>query len=480
MQTKPHAPGAGPIDEAAGEAAGEATGEAPGEATGEAPGDAVESGAGLVLRVLGSDLASLPQVAGFDYVLDPAAPLDCIAVIEPVPAEILQALLRENPLAPVAVFGHAQEQAPRADFSAPAPTLVALRQAHIAFGGICRRLAELPPLAEHPDRDALLPLALAHTRQAPIDAAWNPDRKDAVWYPLLGAVAAPRQQLESLAGFDLLQRRFFRRASVCDRCASSRLCAYEACVECGGGCLAEEEIVHHYACGHEAAESAFLSGRELICPKCRKELRHLGVDYDKPGSVVSCGDCGKIMAEPRVAFDCLDCGHATPGDGIKTVDWFHYDLTQAGVAALHDGRLPYLSFRDLLTPFSRAYPVHDFVMLARESLRVAARYDRPFSLMAVSVTNAEALRDQYGSGRLAAAFRMVVDLFVETVREADRITATGDQRVLIALPETPESNAAVLMKRFEERVRDAIELPVALESAVATGQAAHDLIEACE
>jgi GGDEF domain-containing protein len=381
-------------------------------------------------------------------------------------------------LAPVAAFGTFDEL--RSDFAAPSLTTVTLRHALNAFRPILQRLEEIPDLTGHPDHDGLLVLGLAYTRQKPVEATWNPRQSDALWYPLLGPVPAARRRLEGLAELDLLHRRFFKRASICGRCGSSRLSAYEACIECGGGHLAEEEIVHHYACGHEAAESTFLVERDLVCPKCRKELRHLGVDYDKPGMIVACGGCGTVMAEPQVAFDCLDCGHATPGDGIETIDWFHYDLTHDGIAAVHDGRLPHIDFANLLTPFSRAYPVRDFVMLARECLNVAERYDRPFALVEVSVTNAEELRDNFGSDRLTATFRMIVDVFAESVREVDLIAATADQRIILVLPETPEASALILTNRFEETVKETIELPVQLENTVATGKAAADILENCQ
>ncbi len=444
-----------------------------------AAGGAADAGAAaLAMLVIGAEDAAPPNVQGVTYVTEPEKQFDCVALIDSVSPARAQAALAaaRNLLAPVALFGFFEGT--RADFSAPSLTPVTMQQAIAVLRPIRDRLVEIPSIEGTPDQDGLLVLGFAHTRRKSIEAEWRPAEREAVGYPLLGAAPAMRRQLESLAELGLLHRRFFKRTNICGRCASSRLCAYEACMQCGCGQLNEEEIIHHYACGHEAAQSGFLRDRDLICPKCKKELRHFGVDYDKPGVVVACRDCGKVMAEPRVAFDCLDCGHTTPGDGIETTDWYHYDLAADGVAALLEGRLPHLDFAELLAPQLRTYPLRDFVLLTRESLRVAARYDRPFSMMSVAVTNREALGSEHGAARTAAAFRLMVDVFAESVREADLVAVGADQTVLIALPETSAEHGRAVARRFEDAVTNIVDLPIALHIRVEEGEAAVDLVEA--
>ena len=73
--------------------------------------------------------------------------------------------------------------------------------------------------------------------------------------------------------------------------------------------LAQQPIVHHYRCGWQEPEQRFIKGRAVICPKCRRELRHYGVDYDKPGSVLVCRSCQKAKPDPVVQFVCLDCAN---------------------------------------------------------------------------------------------------------------------------------------------------------------------------
>ena len=92
----------------------------------------------------------------------------------------------------------------------------------------------------------------------------------------------------------------------------------------------EETLIHHFRCGWQDGKSHLTQGRLLVCPKCHRELRHLGVDYDKPGMIVMCRTCKATNSEPVVRFACLDCSAATPSADAASTDWYNYDLTEDG------------------------------------------------------------------------------------------------------------------------------------------------------
>lgn len=431
----------------------------------------------LRLLVLGGDMAELPVLKEVAYVSDIKSGFDAAAVIEPYPAAQVAATLRSggNPLAPVVTFGLYGDL--RADFTAPIASPVTLRQAFATLGPIAEQLSELPDIAGHPDEDGLFALGLAHSRRKNFEAAWNPRRQDGIWYPFLGPVSKPRRRLEMLAELGLLRRKFFKRVNACGQCGSARLNAFEACVSCSSAQLSEEDLVHHYPCGYKAAEAEFVSDRDLNCPKCLKALRHLGVDYDRPGTVLTCVDCKTVMADPVIVLECMDCNHANPGNGVETVDWFNYELTPEGVTAFMDGRLPHLDFTALLSPLPRTYPLRDFVLLVREGIKVAQRYERPFSMMSITVANRGALDREYGVAQTAAAFRAMIDIFAANMREVDFMSANRSQSAVVAMPETPESNAEALATRLRKTVAESIELPIELLVRVASGDAAASMLE---
>ena len=34
-----------------------------------------------------------------------------------------------------------------------------------------------------------------------------------------------------------------------------------------------------------------MRGGDLVCPKCNRQLRHIGVDYEKPSKLFTCFNC---------------------------------------------------------------------------------------------------------------------------------------------------------------------------------------------
>jgi hypothetical protein len=273
---------------------------------------------------------TLPALAGISCRTTPGSPCAGILMLGPVtPAQLADALIEvPDPAVPIADF--AGNQGLRCDFVSERLDPPAIAAFHDLSTPIWRRLAELPFRAAREDRAELTLLRIAYSRDAAIEASFAPDSRLLVDYRLLGRISAARQRLEALADLDLLRRRFFTRTHACGLCQSARLHAYEACPACGGGNLVDEPIVHHYRCGSQAPESRFVDGRLLVCPKCRRELRHFGVDYGKPGIAIVCRGCGAVEDEPVANFTCLDCTAVTPSADSTATDWYHYTLRMKG------------------------------------------------------------------------------------------------------------------------------------------------------
>src|SRR5262249_38522415 len=173
-------------------------------------------------------------------------------------------------------------------------------------------------------------------------------------------------------------------------------------------------------------------GRALIGPKCRRELRHFGVDYGKPGIAVRCRACGAVSDEPVANFACLDCAATTPTGESRSADWYHYDLTEDGIRTLRDGCLPRLTGPGVGDDTRRTFSRSEFRLLAAEAMRVAERHGRPF---AVGRLSAETKRELVSPQR-EAAFSLAVEIAIGWVRESDFVAADGALSILVGLPET--------------------------------------------
>jgi CheY-like chemotaxis protein len=163
-----------------------------------------------------------------------------------------------------------------------------------------------------------------------IDASRPSCVRFAGFFPATEAVAAA----ERLARHGLLKRKFADRFHACAACASHRLNVREECAGCRSPDLSESALLHHFKCAYQGPEEEFRSGTHLICPKCRRHLRHYGGDYDKPGNVLKCGQCGSWSADPAIGFSCLDCAAHMDGEAAVQRDLFSYALTDRAVALL--------------------------------------------------------------------------------------------------------------------------------------------------
>jgi hypothetical protein len=152
---------------------------------------------------------------------------------------------------------------------------------------------------------------------------------------------------ERLVMRGLLTKTLRDKLNSCPSCASSRINVREECDACHSINIDDVPIVHHFECGYQAPLTDFVapsslmfgskaSADSLCCPKCTTALKHFGVDYDQPGHLISCRDCGHQTGEAAIGFVCLDCATQSTTEQIKTHRVYDYALTNAGKAVAFD------------------------------------------------------------------------------------------------------------------------------------------------
>lgn len=426
----------------------------------------VATGGELPFLVLGGAHPPVPGTAFGAPIGASCAGVVLVGAVDPVELAVALDGL-PDPAVPVIDFGGNRHI--RSDIAGAAFDEGMASELRARLAPIYRRLESMPFRSAPDDRAELTILRLAWSRDCAIEAGYDPDVTAAVGYRLLGRGPSHRELLENLSSLGLLRRRHFTRTHLCAHCDSARLNALETCSSCGGADLGEEPIVHHYRCGWQAPESAYLRDHALICPKCRRELRHHGVDYDKPGVALVCHACGKASSDAALKFACLDCGRETTTADARSVDWYHYDLTEDGVRALETGRVPRFDIREQLEGHPRAFGDREFALLVREGLRVARRYQRPFALGRIALLNADAMRRDHGVTRADEAFRRAADSIAEALRDSDFIRLEDSRSVLIGFPETTETAVLSTLCRIGEQAKAAVDLPIEFSVSAAEG-----------
>lgn len=115
--------------------------------------------------------------------------------------------------------------------------------------------------------------------------------------------------------------------AACPRCGSLILKIMLKCPNCQGQSLIKSDILVHYECGFSAPVEEFhqREGRYL-CPRCRKELKRVGIDYGRPGIGFKCQICGQVFQYPMVVLSC-DNGHEFRIDEVELKHYPSYRLS---------------------------------------------------------------------------------------------------------------------------------------------------------
>ncbi len=112
---------------------------------------------------------------------------------------------------------------------------------------------------------------------------------------------------------------------VCRKCNATSFKVMRRCPNCNSLSLRRGMIIQHLTCGYTELESVFAE-RNYVCPKCKKKLRALGVDYIKPGIHYVCNDCGSITQYPTILLKCWTCGELQTLDEAKYMEVSTYLL----------------------------------------------------------------------------------------------------------------------------------------------------------
>ncbi|MBI5441570.1 MAG: hypothetical protein HY900_10225 [Deltaproteobacteria bacterium] len=270
--------------------------------------------------------------------------------------------------------------------------------------------------------------------------------------------------LAELAGLGLFRGRFRDRVHVCPYCDRAAISFREVCGTCRSANLAVEETVHHFRCGHVAPERSFRRGGDLVCPKCSRLLRHVGVDYDRPNQVAVCEPCGALNTDPEVECLCFSCRKLFTPEFSKKQDIRSYSLTLDGAAAAEKGALPARSLAELLREAFRTVTRQTFEDLLRVAASLRARHGRTYQVVRIAVENCEELAREAGSADCMATLRAFVELLKGILRETDVILTEGEAVFRVLFLETEREGVERALERVTRAVSERVTPPLRLRA----------------
>jgi CheY-like chemotaxis protein len=284
-----------------------------------------------------------------------------------------------------------------------------------------------------------------------LEPRYDPTAKEYVCYNTMLDFRSIEKEIRDLLTQGFVERSFYDRFHMCGQCGSSHFNIREQCVECGSSHLSEEFYLHHFKCAYQGPESDFRMEDDLVCPKCRMELSHFSVDYDKPGSMMQCQDCSHATSEPNIGFVCMDCEAQYDGDTVRARDVYSYELTNQGSdfaiagRALFDGKSATLRFTEL--------PLELIVSMNAE-LKEYEADQTPFSLLNISYRNEREVDRTQGARMFEKSRDHILENLRNTARKKDLVIKGHNCDFMLLKATDPEEARAGLDELSAEATAD--------------------------
>jgi len=320
--------------------------------------------------------------------------------------------------------------------------------------------AHIERLPRSPRDAGLTMLQFMYTRGRDIEVKVDAESPIAYRFPLAEGllqcdVLETQSVLQDLAVRGLLEARHVDRVFTCPSCLGYQVPVKELCPECKSTHLGVEESIHHFRCGYVGPESDYSVDGAKQCPKCFSAIRHIGVEYNRPGRFSICRQCNFWAADPELAAWCANCDqYHSPAD-LVPININTFVIAQSGVsvarngrwgpgAALgNDGEEDDLEFsaggENLDKDYSKA--------LALKVVELAQQDGRSVTIYKVSL-----IRDKNVSAQeLPELLTKTREVLRAVLRDSDVVVNTNDAEFLILLPAS-DSGALPSPKEIKDHV----------------------------
>ena len=244
----------------------------------------------------------------------------------------------------------------------------------------------------------------------------------------------------------LEQDQLIDRIRVCSKCNSGHLNYIEVCPSCSSIDIESQSSLHCFTCGHVGEQQSFLRRGKLECPKCLTQLRHIGVDYDRPLENHVCNSCNHLFVEASTVSHCLSCSSQIAIEDLVVRKIYKMSLGETGEYTFQHGKIaqaPTLSIKGKVD-------VSYFQNLLVWVNKVALRHGEKHLLLGLHLPSLDDYGKQYGDARLFALMDQLTTRLGSLFRDTDICCQFRQDVLLVLMPNTKESSLAVLRSKLKE------------------------------
>lgn len=237
------------------------------------------------------------------------------------------------------------------------------------------------------------------------------------------------------------------RVRFCANCASGHLNYVDNCPQCASIDIEAQSSLHCFNCGHIDKKDNFKNLSVLNCPNCLQDLRHIGVDYDRPIENQHCNDCDRLFVDANVQAECLHCHHINPLDDLHVRNIYSYQLADAGRNLVRMG-ISQLLFE--LSP-GESLSRSQISWLIQWQNKLAIRHQHSNLIVLIEILNFDSVIKEAGEVNAFAQLDALKERLKSVVRVTDVSSNLSQSQLLLFLPNTDIEKIKPVYLKLKEK-----------------------------
>jgi response regulator of citrate/malate metabolism len=264
--------------------------------------------------------------------------------------------------------------------------------------------------------------------------------------------------LEKAEENEILNGKFVDTIYLCNSCSNSYLNIREVCPNCDSSHLVSNDLVHHFSCAYMGEISEFKVGgygETLICPKCEKKLKHIGVDYDKPAAIFNCKGCAHSFQDPLIHAKCLNCGTDQKVEHLLKKEIKKYHLTATGKDMAEGNHYVKMRRNGEQMP-DEGQSSDYFIRALKNEIRRKNIAEFESSVGIFRLWNISELHQRIGNTAKRDLQKELQQILSNELAAGDEITFWDYETILMLFPEQRKEEVNIVMDQMAERMKELI------------------------
>lgn len=249
---------------------------------------------------------------------------------------------------------------------------------------------------------------------------------------------------------------FHDRVYLCNSCSNGFLIYREVCPHCNSSNTSSQDLIHHFPCAFIGPVSDFRNNVDnaMVCPKCHKNLRHIGVDYDKPSVINHCNNCDKNFQDFYVKAKCLACQQDTDVQFLVPRSIYVYKLTKKGRTTAVNGIFTSNEYIEDVQGSINMETYH--VLLHYQLERVRNNSDLRSHIAVMHFENIWELYNKVGKKSHKKLLEDIIHVMREHIKSSDYIAVENPTTIHLCINDVDLSTAQRLVNKMEITIKELI------------------------